>query len=107
MTGLRRSRVTRVEFIVPAPPPYGADRSDIEAAIRSAQQEMGPKQSAWRSKYLISDSIRFSSGDDEIIVWYEYEEPDDDEPTPVEESVAESIMARPIVGYYLDGREET
>lgn len=59
-------RTTRVEYTVPADPPYGASWAEVAKAITAAKVERSQA-----GQLTDDDQIHVSPGDDAVIVWHE------------------------------------
>lgn len=59
----RVRQTTRIEYVVPAAPSFGAHVDEIDKAITAAQNESGPGIDVW-----------VQPGDDEVIVSFERSE---------------------------------
>lgn len=60
---------TRVEFHVPADPPYGASWAELMKAIRAAHIELWQAGRIPEDTDAPDDAIRIQPGDDELIVY--------------------------------------
>lgn len=73
MTNNQRREVIkhRVEHVVSTSPPWGATLKDVNLAIHHALEEVKARGGGayW------DDALRFTVGDDEIVIFYEYDEP--------------------------------
>lgn len=70
----RRERTTkRVEFVVPTPPPWGADWAQVMRAIHAAHAELADAGRIKPGSDAPDDLIRISPGDEDVIVSYEVE----------------------------------
>lgn len=68
----RRERVTkRVEFTVPADPPWGAPWAEVMKAVRAAHTELSDQGMVSEGQDAPDDLIQIRPGDDEVIVSYE------------------------------------
>lgn len=63
-------RTTRVEYAVPAPPPFGACWSDVSRAIAAIHQELVNAGRLEEGEDAGDDVIRVEPRDDHIIVSY-------------------------------------
>lgn len=69
--GRREVTTTRVEFPVPAEPPYGACWAEVMKAIRAAHQELWTAGLVPENQDAPDDLIKVTVSDDEVIVYYE------------------------------------
>lgn len=71
----RRERVTRrIEWVIPAPPPFGADWPQVFQAFQQAERELRAVGGLPDDREPPDDLIRFLTGDDEIVIYYEIKE---------------------------------
>lgn len=71
-TFTRRTVTTvRQEFVVPAPPPYGAAAAEVEKAWAAAQQAYWKAHETPAGGPLPDNAISFAPGDDEIVLSFE------------------------------------
>jgi hypothetical protein len=71
----RRERVIRrVEFHVPTSPPFGAVWAEVMKAIRAAHVELWNAGIVPRDTDAPDDRILLLSGDDDVIVYVEFED---------------------------------
>lgn len=64
-------QIRRVEFHVPAPPPWGACWNEVSKAIHVASRELVDAGQLDEAAEPPADLIRVTPGDDEVIVSYE------------------------------------
>lgn len=73
-TYFRRERTTkRVEFVVPTPPPWGADWTQVMRAIHAAHTELAAADRIKPGTDAPDDLIRISPGDEDVVVSFETE----------------------------------
>lgn len=71
-TWFRREVTTRrVEWVVPARAPFGADWAQVLQAFNQAEREL--RAAGWipEGQEPSDDLIRFDAGDEEIVIYYE------------------------------------
>jgi hypothetical protein len=74
-TWSRRERVTRtVEWVVPAPAPFGADWAQVFQAFHQAERELRNAGRIPEGAEPFDNQIHFRAEDDEIVIYYEIEE---------------------------------
>lgn len=71
-TFTRRTITTvRQEFVVPAPPPYGAAAAELGKAWAVAERAYRQHHGLRDEEHLADDAITLRPGDDEIVLSYE------------------------------------
>lgn len=71
--GRRERTTTRIEFVVPADPAYGASWIEVIGAVHAAQAEMRGTGLLRVDEEAAYDAIWVLPGDDAVIVYYERE----------------------------------
>lgn len=69
----RTKTVTRVEYVVPAHRPYGANWNEVLLAIDNAIDAARRGLGVGADRPLSDDAIQVLPGDDEIIIYYQTE----------------------------------
>lgn len=67
----RRLEITRIEFHVPAPAPWGAAWTEVMKAIHAAVAELHESGELPEAAEPADNVIAIAPGDDEVIVSYE------------------------------------